>query len=125
MSGAGPYDPENIFARIIRGEIPCTKVYEDDHVLAFEDIQPQAPVHVLVLPKGPYVTLDDLAARGTDEEIAAWIRAVGRVVEAKGLAQDGYRVLANAGRNGHQEVPHLHLHVVGGRDLGGMIRRPR
>ena len=118
-----PYDPDNVFAQILRGEIPCTKVYEDDHVLAFRDVNPQAPVHVLVVPKGPYRTLDDLVAEGSDAEIAAWVRACGKVAEAEGLVEGGYRVLANVGRDGHQEVPHLHMHVFGGRMLGRMIPR--
>ncbi|HVS15521.1 MAG TPA: histidine triad nucleotide-binding protein [Thermoanaerobaculia bacterium] len=123
MTSERGYDPGNVFARILRGEIPCDKVYEDEHVLAFRDVAPQAPVHVLVIPKGPYATLDDFAARASAEEIAAWVRAIGEVVRAAGLVEGGYRVLANAGRDGHQEVPHLHMHVFGGRDLGAMIRR--
>jgi histidine triad (HIT) family protein len=123
MAERRPYDPGNVFARILRGEIPCDKVYEDEHVLAFRDIDPQAPVHVLVIPKGAYVSFDDFAECGSAEEIAAWVRAIGEVVCAEGLVEGGYRVLANAGRDGHQEVAHLHMHVFGGRDLGAMIRR--
>lgn len=119
------YDDSNIFAKIIRGEIPCAKVYEDDHTLAFNDINPQAPVHVLVIPKGPYVSMDDFHANATDVEQAALVRAIGTVARMSGLAEDGYRVLSNIGNNGHQEVPHMHVHVVGGRPLGPMLMRPR
>lgn len=115
------YDDKNIFARILRGETPCKKVFEDAHTLAFEDINPQAPVHVLVIPKGKYVSMTDFAEKASDAEIAALNRAVLKVVEAKGLMSSGYRVLTNAGANAHQEVPHLHLHVFGGRALGSML----
>jgi diadenosine tetraphosphate (Ap4A) HIT family hydrolase len=117
------YDDDNVFARILRGEIPCDKVYEDEHVLAFRDINPLTPVHVLVIPKGRYVSFDDFAERGSPEEIAAWVRAIGRVARQEGLSERGFRVLSNAGPDGHQEIPHLHMHVFGGRDLGGMLRR--
>ncbi|WP_456237121.1 histidine triad nucleotide-binding protein [Arenibaculum pallidiluteum] len=119
------YDPNNVFARILRGEIPCKKVAEDEHTLAFHDINPQAPVHVLVIPKGAYLSWDDFSARATDAEQAALTRMVGRVAREAGLAETGYRVLANTGRDGHQDVPHLHLHVLGGRPLGPMLQRPR
>ncbi|HVS64498.1 MAG TPA: histidine triad nucleotide-binding protein [Thermoanaerobaculia bacterium] len=119
------YDESNVFARVLRGEIPCDKVYEDEHVLAFRDINPQAPVHVLVIPKGAYVSFDDFAERGSPEEQAAWVRAIGAVARQEGLGQRGYRVLANAGPDGHQEVPHLHMHLFGGRDLGAMLRKPK
>jgi len=115
------YDPNNIFAKILRGEIPCKKVYEDDHVLAFDDIAPQAPVHVLVIPKGPYVHWDDFSEKASDAELAAFNRAIGAVARSRGLAADGFRVIANNGGNGHQEVPHLHMHVLGGRPLGVML----
>lgn len=115
------YDPDNVFARILRGEIPCRKVYEDEHVLAFHDINPQAPVHVLVIPKGSYVSMDDFTANADDHEIAALFRTVGRLARELGVAADGYRILANAGRDGHQEVPHLHVHLFGGRPLGRML----
>lgn len=115
------YDPNNVFAKILRGEIPCKGVYEDDHVLAFHDIQPQAPVHVLVIPKGPYVSMDDFSAKATDAEIAAFVRAVGRIARDLGVAEDGYRILANHGRASGQEVPHLHVHIFGGRPLGRML----
>ncbi len=115
------YDPDNIFAKIIRGEIPCNKVYEDDHVLAFHDIRPQAPVHVLVVPKGPYESMDDLSANASDAEIAALFRAVGTVAGQLGVAEAGYRILVNNGANAHQEVQHLHVHIFGGRRLGAML----
>lgn len=118
------YDPNNIFARILRGEIPCKKVYEDDHVLAFHDINPLAPVHVLVIPKGAYVSMNDFTAKASDIEIAALFRAVGAISAQLGVAEDGYRFLANCGANGHQEVPHLHIHIFGGRPLGRMLAKP-
>ncbi len=120
-----PYDPNNVFARILRGELPCTKVYEDEHVLAFRDIRPQAPVHVVLIPKGEYVSVDDCAARATEAEQAAFIRAIGKIAEVEGAAAGGYRILSNHGAAAHQEVPHFHLHLFGGRDLGPMLRRPR
>jgi diadenosine tetraphosphate (Ap4A) HIT family hydrolase len=118
-----PYDESNIFARILRGELPCGKVYEDEHALAFHDINPQAPVHILVIPKGAYVSWDDFSARGTAEEIAGFVRACGHVAREQGLVAPGYRLLANVGRNGGQEVPHLHVHLFGGRPLGPMLSR--
>ena len=117
------YDPSNIFARILRGEIPCRKVFEDEHVLAFHDINPQAPVHILVVPKGAYVSLDDFSTHAGDGEIAAFIRAVGAIARAQGVAESGYRILANHGADAHQEVQHFHLHIVGGRPLGRMISK--
>jgi len=118
-----PYDDSNIFARILRGELPCSKVYEDEHVLAFNDIHPLAPTHVLVIPKGPYVSWDDFSARGSDDDIAAFVRAVGSIAREAGLVEDGYRLLANVGRNSGQEVPHLHVHIFAGRPLGPMLAR--
>ncbi|MDR6293708.1 diadenosine tetraphosphate (Ap4A) HIT family hydrolase [Inquilinus ginsengisoli] len=115
------YDPGNVFARILRGELPCKKAYEDEHVLAFHDISPRAPVHVLVIPKGAYVSMDDFSDRASDAEIAALTRAVGRIARDLGLAQPGYRILSNIGGDGHQEVPHLHIHIFGGRPLGRML----
>ncbi len=115
------YDPTNIFARILRGELPCKKAYEDSHVLAFHDIRPLAPVHVLVIPKGAYQSLDDFQDRASEAEQAALIKAIGRVARQEGVADSGYRVIANTGSDGHQEVPHLHFHVLGGRQLGRMI----
>jgi diadenosine tetraphosphate (Ap4A) HIT family hydrolase len=118
-----PYDDSNIFAKILRGEIPCTKVYEDDHALAFNDINPQAPSHILVIPRGPYVSWDDFSARAGDTEIAGFIRAVGAVAREAGLVEPGYRLLANIGPHSHQEVPHLHVHILAGRPLGTMLVR--
>lgn len=118
-----PYDENNIFARILRGEVPCRKAYEDEHALAFHDIAPQAPVHILVIPKGAYVSWDDFAARGTEAEIAGFVRAVGLVAREQGLVEPGYRLLANVGSHGGQEVPHLHVHIFGGRPLGPMLAR--
>lgn len=118
-----PYDPSNIFAKILRGEIPNRTVYEDDHVLAFEDINPQAPYHVLVIPKGAYVSWDDFSAHAADAEIAAFVRAVGRISREAGLAGPGYRLLANVGPDARQEVPHLHIHILAGRKLGPMLAR--
>lgn len=115
------YDGDNIFAKILRGEIPCTKVFEDDHTLAFEDIEPQAQVHVLVIPKGPYVSMTDFTEQASDAEMAALNRAVLKVVEAKDLKERGYRVLSNVGEEGGQLVPHLHIHVFGGQPLGPML----
>jgi diadenosine tetraphosphate (Ap4A) HIT family hydrolase len=116
-----PYDDANIFARILRGELPCSKVYEDEHVLAFDDINPQAPVHVLVIPKGRYVSWDDFSNRASAEESAAFVRAVGQIARDKGLVDPGYRLLSNVGRNGGQVVPHLHVHLFGGEPLGPML----
>jgi diadenosine tetraphosphate (Ap4A) HIT family hydrolase len=118
-----PYDDSNIFARILRGELPSRKVYEDDHVLAFHDINPQAPVHILVIPKGPYVSWDDFSTKASDVEVAAFVRAVGKVARDAGLVEPGYRLLANIGGHGHQEVPHLHVHLFGGRQFREMIPR--
>lgn len=118
-----PYDESNIFARILRGEIPCRKVHEDEHSLAFHDIAPQAPVHVLVIPKGPYVSWDDFSARASEAEIAGFVRAVGKVARDMGLVAPGYRLLANVGGDGGQEVPHLHVHLFAGRGLGPMLAR--
>lgn len=116
-----PYDEQNIFAKILREEIPCKKVYEDEWALAFHDISPQAPVHILVVPKGPYVSWDDFAARGSTEEIAGFVRAVGHVAREHDLVRPGYRLLANVGDHGGQEVAHLHVHLFGGQPLGRMI----
>ena len=118
-----PYDDSNIFAKILRGEIPNRTVYEDDTVLAFHDINPQAPVHILVIPKGRYVSWDDFTATATDAEITGFIRAVGHVARAAGLSAPGYRLLSNIGGHGHQEVPHLHVHIFGGAQMGAMLPR--
>ena len=118
-----PYDDSNIFARILRGEVPCNKVFEDEFALAFHDINPQAPVHVLVIPKGRYVSWADFAATGPDAEIAGFVRAVGKIADDLGLVAPGYRLLANVGPHSHQEVAHLHVHLFGGRPLGPMLAR--
>lgn len=116
-----PYDDQNIFAKIIRGEIPCNKVYEDEHVLAFRDIAPQAKIHVLVIPKGAYIDLEDFSAKATADEITAFHRAIAKIVGDENLSQYGFRAIANAGEYGGQEVPHYHLHLVGGEKLGAML----
>ncbi len=118
------YDENNIFAKILRGEIPCNKAYEDDHVLAFHDINPQTPTHVLVIPKGAYESFDDFSQKASDAEIAALVRAAGKIARDEGVAEAGYRVLANTGVDGLQEVMHFHLHIFGGRNLGRMIKPP-
>jgi len=118
-----PYDDDNIFARILRGEIPSTKIYEDEWAYAFPDINPQAKLHVLVIPKGRYVSWDDFSANATAEEIAGFIRAVGHVARAHGLVEPGYRLLANVGPHSGQEVAHLHIHLFGGEPLGPMLAR--
>mgnify|MGYP001482636640 CR=1 FL=1 len=117
------YDPNNIFAKILRGEIPCNKVYEDEHALAFHDINPQAPIHVLVIPKGEYVSMADFTADAPADLVAGFFRAVGAVAKQLELVEPGYRILANAGDNAHQEVPHLHIHIFGGKPLGPMLDR--
>lgn len=118
-----PYDENNIFARILRNEIPSKRVYEDEHVLAFHDINPLAPTHILVIPKGSYVSWDDFSAKASNEEIAGFVRAVGKVARDAGLVAQGYRLLANSGSNAGQEVPHLHVHIFAGRPLGPMLAR--
>lgn len=118
-----PYDESNIFARILRGELPCNKVYEDDYSLAFHDINPQAPTHILVIPKGPYVSWDDFSERASEAEIAGFVRAVGIVARDLGLVAPGYRLLANVGLDSHQEIPHLHVHLFAGKKLGPMLVR--
>ena len=121
IDATAPYDPDNIFAKILRGEIPSRTVYEDEHALAFHDIAPAAPVHILVIPKGAYVSWDDFSERASAEEIAGFVRAVGHVARAHDLVAPGYRLLANVGGHGGQEVPHLHVHLFGGRRLGPML----
>ena len=118
-----PYDHSNVFAKILSGEIPAKKVYEDEWSFAFHDIAPQAPVHILVIPKGTYVSWDDFSAKASEAEIAGFVRAVGHVAREQGLVVPGYRLLANIGGHGHQEVPHLHVHLFGGRQLGAMLPR--
>jgi len=122
---AAPYDDSNVFARILRGEIPSKKVYEDEFAFAFHDISPQAPVHLLVVPKGRYVSWDDFSAKASDAEIAGFVRAIGHVAREAGLVEPGYRMLANVGQHGHQEVPHLHVHLFGGRQFYEMVSPPR
>ena len=116
------YDRSNVFAKIIRGEIPCNKVYEDEHVLAFNDINPQTPTHILVVPKGEYASFDDFSSQASEAEIAGFVRAAGKIARDAGLVAPGYRVLANTGPDAHQEVPHFHLHIFAGKDLGRMIK---
>jgi histidine triad (HIT) family protein len=123
VSGLPPYDQDNIFARILRGEIPCKKVYEDDFALGFHDINPQTPTHVLVIPKGPYCSFADFSASAADAEIAGFFRAAGRIARDLGLEATGYRALANMGEHAGQEVGHFHLHLFAGRPLGRMIPR--
>ncbi len=115
------YDDQNIFAKILRGEIPCNKVDECDHTLSFHDIQPQAPVHILVIPKGAYVNMTDFSENASAEEQTAYLAALGRVAKMAGVTKDGYRLIANTGQHGHQDVPHLHMHILGGHALGRML----
>lgn len=115
------YDPDNIFAKILRGDLPCEKIREDEHTLAFRDINPRAPTHILVIPKGPYRGFDEFSRDANADEQAALLRAVGAIARAEGIAESGYRVIVNSGRDGKQEVPHLHFHLLGGRALGEML----
>ena len=115
------YDEQNVFSKILRGEIPVNSVYEDEYALEFEDINPQAPVHLLVIPKGSYVSLDDFTMKASEKEVAGLFMAVGQVAREAGLSESGYRILANHGNDANQEVPHFHVHIVGGRNVGKMI----
>lgn len=115
------YDPSNIFAKILRGEIPAKPVYESEHVLAFPDIAPRAPVHVLIIPKGAYVSAQDFSQKASAAEKAAFFDAIGAIAQQFDIADSGYRLIANTGAHGHQEVPHFHLHLIGGRALGSML----
>ncbi|MEX0808864.1 MAG: histidine triad nucleotide-binding protein [Dongiaceae bacterium] len=115
------YDRNNIFAKILRGEIPCKKIYESEHALAFHDIAPQAAVHALVIPKGEYVSFADFSAKASEAEIVGLVCAIGKAAAALGVEADGYRILANHGRDSRQEVPHLHVHIFAGQDLGRMV----
>lgn len=115
------YDDSNVFAKILRGEIPNDTVYEDDHVLAFRDINPHAPTHVLIIPKGKYVSSDDFFNEASDAEIVAFCRAAGKIARELGVHESGYRLLANCGRDANQEVPHFHMHLFAGRPLGPML----
>ena len=121
LSGLGPYDDNNIFARILRGEIPAKKVYENEFALAFHDINPQAPVHVLVIPKTSAVSMADFSDQASEHQIAGFFKAVGHVARLLELEKPGYRILANMGEHAHQEVPHFHVHIFGGRSLGPML----
>jgi histidine triad (HIT) family protein len=123
INATEPYDDNNIFARILRDEIPSKRVYEDEHALAFHDINPLAPTHILVIPKGTYVSWDDFSAKASADEIAGFVRAVGKVAREAGVVESGYRLLANTGVNSGQEVPHLHVHIFAGRPLGPMLAR--
>jgi diadenosine tetraphosphate (Ap4A) HIT family hydrolase len=118
------YDDNNIFARILRGEIPCDKLHEDEHSLAFCDIRPQAPTHILVIPKGKYMNVADFGTNASPAEIAGFWRTVAKLAEKEGLTDNGFRVIANTGLNGGQEVPHFHAHILGGRALGPMLKKP-
>ena len=119
------YDKNNIFAKILRGEIPCKKIYEDEYVLAFHDINPQKKIHALVIPKGEYVNLDDFSSMASEKEIVGLIKGIGKVAKTLGVSEvtkgKGYRSLINVGENGGQEVPHLHFHIFGGEKVGKMV----
>lgn len=121
MELAMSYDSNNIFAKILRGEIPCGKVYEDEFALAFNDIHPQAPTHILVIPKGPYSDHEDFVNSAGADEIAGFHHAISKAVQASGVNANGYRLISNSGANAHQEVPHYHVHILGGRALGPML----
>lgn len=121
VNGLAPYDDSNVFARILRGEIPCRKVFENDQVLAFHDIHPQAPIHILVIPKARYVSFADFTAKGSDAEIASFFRAVREITRALGLEANGYRLLTNMGVDANQEIAHFHVHIFAGRPLGPML----
>lgn len=123
VAAIGSYDDDNIFARLLRGEIPSNRVFEDDWAVAFADINPQAPIHVLVIPRGAWRSWADFSAGASDAEIVGFVRAVGKVARDLGLEEPGYRLLANAGNDAHQEVPHLHVHLFGGKPLGPMLVR--
>jgi diadenosine tetraphosphate (Ap4A) HIT family hydrolase len=123
VKGLGAYDEQNVFAKILRGEIPSRKVFEDAYALAFHDIAPQAPIHVLVIPKGRYISFADFSASASPDEITGFFRAVGAVARQLGLDEPGYRLLANMGEHSGQEVPHFHVHVFGGKPLGRMLER--
>ena len=119
------YDKNNIFAKILRGEIPCKKIYEDEFVLAFYDVNPQKKIHALVIPKGEYINLDDFSSKASEKEIVGLIKGIGIVAKELGVSEvvkgKGYRSLVNVGENGGQEVPHLHFHILGGERVGKMV----
>ncbi|BAU39722.1 adenosine 5'-monophosphoramidase [Acetobacter pasteurianus NBRC 101655] len=117
VTGRGPYDPQNVFAKILRGEIPCKAIFENEWVLAFYDIAPKAPVHVLIIPKNPYVSFMDFSQTAPAEEIAGVMRAAGQIALDLGLEENGYRLITNAGLHSGQEVPHFHIHLLGGKAL--------
>lgn len=123
--GLPPYDDQNVFARVLSGEIPSRRVYEDEHAVAFHDISPAAPVHVLVIPRGPYCSFNDFSEHASDAEIAGFMRAVGHVARMLGVETTGYRLLANMGEHSGQEVPHFHVHILAGRPLGPMLTPER
>lgn len=122
---AHTYDDNNVFAKMLRGEIPCNKIAENEHALAFHDINPQTPTHALVIPKSRYISADDFLNEAPDAEIAGFFRTLGRVARELGVQENGYRLLANCGRDAHQEVPHFHVHIFAGCDLGPMIQPKR
>lgn len=124
VSGLPPYDPQNVFARILRGDLPARRVFEDEWALAFHDIAPLAPIHVLVIPKRPFVSIADFGAMASPEEAAGFWRAVAHVARELGLEPQGYRVIANMGVAAGQEVPHFHVHILAGRPLGRMVAPP-
>jgi len=115
------YDKENVFAKILRGDIPCDKVYEDDYVLAFNDIDPKAPVHILLIPKGAYISIDDFGVNASAQEIKGFYEALAVIVKVEGIADSGFRTIANTGADGGQEVPHFHVHILGGKNMGAMV----
>ncbi len=117
------YNPQNVFAKILRSEIPCTKVYEDDYALAFEDLYPKAPIHILIIPKGPYESFSDFTRRASDEEINGFFKAVTAVTQQLGIIEQGYRLITNEGLNAHQEVPHFHIHLLAGKALGPLLSK--
>jgi len=117
------YNPQNIFAKILRGEIPCKKIFENDHALAFHDIHPAAPIHALVIPKGAYIDHSDFCVKASDAELAGFSKAVSVVAAMLGTNEKGYRLISNCGANAHQEVPHYHVHILGGRPLGPLLSK--
>ena len=121
MATAKAYDKNNVFARILRDEIPCERLYEDQFALAFPDIRPAAPTHVLVIPKGPYISIADFGAKASPAEITGFFRAVALVADRLGIEATGYRMISNAGPDSHQEVPHFHVHILGGKPLGRLV----
>ena len=121
VAGLSTYDPDNVFARILRGELPAKTVFEDEHVVAFADISPKAPIHVLVIPRAAYVSFADFVKRASGDEVVDFFRTVGLVATQLGLDDPGYRILSNIGPHGGQEVPHFHVHLFGGQPLGAML----